>query len=478
MQNEDRQSPSPYSICPFVFMSVVIAGMVMGVQQQWLLLYLCQRFAHSPSSAYLPGLLNVSPISLEEVSFEICRSIPDIQSLAARWGMVLALCSGIPALFMGPYIGIMSDKIGRRPIMMLGMLSALLVYSTYITISYGFGLWILILASFTAGLMGSWMILLTGTMAYFADTSVAADRATVFVIGESVFFAGFAIGPFIGGLLGRKIGVEKVFIIAFFMKLTLLLTTFALLPESLKNVKDRPLGKVEDIKKIFKKAASPSFIYLILGMMASLAASQQRTIFFFYVSYTFGWDSQDEGQYLLVMCLTRMTHMLLIYPILTRLFRKTLSETEGKARFDLTLIRVGVLVSSTCALLQAFSTKGWNLYIITILDGFATLANPTNQSLLSASVPAVSQGLLFSGLSFISSSLGLIFGVVFPTIWSATVRTRPNSFLFVTSFIYFLSFVAFLGPKVESVLLQHSIVVAEEVAERDDSAVDLLSSYD
>jgi DHA1 family tetracycline resistance protein-like MFS transporter len=339
------------------------------------------------------------------------------------------------------------------------MISAAFYYTAYLCISYfNLGMWILIATGLITGFMGSYLVILTATLSYFADTTEPSDRGKVFIIGESSFFAGFAFGPLLGGYLARRLshGPEDVFLIALVCKVVVFFSTLAFLPESLKNTKltgnlesvtvsDRMRGTFRDVLAVFKAAMTPSFTYLMIGLMCVAAAGSGRSVFFFYVSFTFGWDSQDEGQYLLVASISRMVYMLIVYPLLAKVFSSLIATPKGKAKFDLNLIRVGVLIAAFCSLMQALSKKSWHFYGIALIDGFSTLASPTIQSLLSGNVPKSTQGLLFSGVSFITQIVGLLFGIIMPNIWAFTVKSQfANAFLFVVSSLYFCAGFAFV----------------------------------
>ncbi|KAJ3306384.1 hypothetical protein HDV03_005351 [Kappamyces sp. JEL0829] len=453
--------PSPFLICIPVFFSVLTAAMVLGIQQQWLIVFLCSRLVRADGtvlpglSDYLPLAFNTYPMLQANPDWEQCRAIPDIQASAARWGMTFSLCTGLPALLTLPLYGVLSDRIGRKPLLLMGMVSAVFFYSAYLSISYlQLGLWILIVTALVTGFMGSYFVVLTSTLSYFADTTEASDRGKVFIIGESSFFAGFALGPLLGGIMARRLphGPTDVFLFSLVCKVVIFIATYLFLPESLVTLRQAdagPTGRsplqrlrstMKGVVQVFREAMSPSFAYLMLGLMCIAAAMSGRGVFFFYVSYTFGWDAQDEGQYLLVASGSRMIHMLITYPLLTKMFSKLCSDPKGKARFDLNLIRVGVLVAALGAVMQAFSKKGWYLYMITLVDGIATLANPTIQSLLSSNVPKSSQGLLFSGISFTTQVTGVVFGVIMPSIWATTVKMQfANAFLLVVAMLYFLA---------------------------------------
>merc|ERR1719354_295907 len=311
--------------------------------------------------------------------------------------------------------------------------------------------------------MGSFYSMQISAISFFADTTDAKDRARVFMMGESCFFAGFAIGPLLGGYLSRQMpnGPDDVFVIALILKTITIFLTLIFLPESL-DVERRNLlisrdSLVKKVELLYQQASSSAFRYLLAGMvLMSLAASGDRGLFFFYVSYIFGWDSQDEGQYILAMSFCKLVFMAGLYPVLTKMFSKNISSLKGKAKFDISVILVTVFVATIVPLSQAFATKGWQLYIITVLEGFTALSDPTIKSLLSRAVASNNQGLLFSGISLVTQVVGLVAGVIFPLIWAITVKSVPSAFFLVSTCLYFSSLVLFgLGLNSDRLILSY-----------------------
>jgi MFS family permease len=489
VEQPERKKPSPYTVCIPILIFVINAGMVIAVQQQWLILYLCSRFRGLPTTdhKYLPGLFDNNPIVYPDPDFAVCRAEPDIQAMASKWSMVVQLCSGIPSLVLGPVYGVLSDRIGRKPLLLVPMISAFLTFMTYLGINrFNIGLWLLMVTGIFSGLLGSFTVMLTATLAYFADTTEPSERGRVFVMGESVFFVGFALGPLLGGSIARNVknGTDTVFAICAVGSIVVFVLTALFLPESLDksaapNPSDISFGRdgplqsirksISDVVSVFRDAASPTFMYMVFGLCSVAAALSGRSLFFYYVSYRFGWDAQDEGQYILVSCIARLAHMLGTFQLLTYWYKDRCTTKEGKARFDLWLIRGALFVSSASAVLNALAPKGWMLYVIACVEAIGTLANPTLRSLLSGSVPSSSQGLLFSGVTFTEHVLGMIFGIIFPNIWSYTVRTHPNFFLYVIASLMLLAGCFLLLPSPENVLDTHLKDDGEEdVIEREE----------
>jgi DHA1 family tetracycline resistance protein-like MFS transporter len=485
---------SPYSICLPIFLSLT-AAMVFGIQQQWIMTFLCSRFVKADgittlpelSTEYLPGIVNSYPILQMRPEWDSCRKITEIQISSSHWTLALTITSGVPSLIMGPVYGMLSDRFGRKPFILLGMISALFFYLAYLSISFfNLGLWLLLMTSVINGFLGSYYILLTNTLAFFADTSSSNERGQVFVLGESVFLGGFALGPILGGYIARHMenGLFNVFVIATVLNLIIFVFTMLFLPESLRkkdistsnsSLADKTMYQmleksVRNVVDVFREASTTSFFVLLAGFVLIVScAGSGRSIFFYYVSLRFGWDSQDEGQFILVAAGTRMFHMLISYPFLARVFSSASESPERKMSFDLALIKIGLLIASLSALMQALASVSWYLYIIVLFDGFGALVSPTIQSLLSSSVSKSTQALLFSGITFSSQVVTLLFSPLMPVLWSNTAKTIPNLFLFVVGIFYGLAGLLITFGISETMLIE----ARDKVQEADQRSSDL-----
>lgn len=108
-ENQDtypKKSPlSPVLLLPALFLHILAYTQVISITQQWLLLYICQDTQTSTS-----------------ISWEECRVLPNVQASTAKWEMTFSLLANIPSLVSVPLLGKISDKVGRKPIMLLPVL--------------------------------------------------------------------------------------------------------------------------------------------------------------------------------------------------------------------------------------------------------------------------------------------------------------------------------------------------------------------
>lgn len=167
------------------------------------------------------GMSVVFPV----LPFVTLRFVPDEASLAI-WVGVLESVNALCAFLVAPFLGALSDRIGRRPIVIIGAFGAALGYALF---GIAGALWVLVLARVIQGLTAGDMPAL---FAYLADITPAEDRAKRFGLLGALSGIGFMVGPAVGGLLATVSLEAPVFATAAVAVLIGLLSIFVL-PESL-----------------------------------------------------------------------------------------------------------------------------------------------------------------------------------------------------------------------------------------------------
>src|SRR5512134_2600271 len=140
---------------------------------------------------------------------------------------ILVATAALTEFLFGPIWGSISDRVGRKPILMIGMFG-------YALAMFAFGvatkIWMLLVFRALSGILSSATI--TTTMAYIGDSTSEKSRGGGMGILGAVGGAGTVIGPGIGGLLAGGSLSTPFFVSALLAMLSLLLVTL-LLPESL-----------------------------------------------------------------------------------------------------------------------------------------------------------------------------------------------------------------------------------------------------
>lgn len=174
----------------------------------------------------------------------------ELQVDEAAIGIVIAIYSFVQFLF-NPLLGRLSDKYGRKPIIVI---SLLINASGYIIFAFTTSYLILILSRVIAGIGGSSIAV---AQAFIADVTTKENRSKGMGIIGSAFGLGFVFGPMIGGLLSGYGYMITGFVSAGFSLLAFILTII-LLPESNTNRELIPASKrtlidIRGLKNVFSK---------------------------------------------------------------------------------------------------------------------------------------------------------------------------------------------------------------------------------
>lgn len=311
---------------------------------------------------------------------------------ASKWGGWLTFAYAITQFLFSPVLGNLSDRWGRRPVLLLSLLGFGIDY-VFLALAPTIG-W-LFLGRLIAGITGASF---TTASAYIADISTDANRAQNFGMIGAAFGLGFIIGPVIGGLLGEY-GPRVPFVVAAALSLLNALYGFFVLPESLPKESRRrfewrranPLGS---LRQLWKYPAISGLIFsLVLVYIAAHAVQSNWT---FFTIEKFGWSEKLIGISLgAVGLLTAIVQGGLIRYINPKL---------GNERS----VYVGLALYGLGLLLFAFASQSWMMFAFLIPYCFGGIAGPALQSIISGNVPANEQGELQGALTSLISATSII----------------------------------------------------------------------
>jgi len=309
-------------------------------------------------------------------------------SQAARFGGWLYFVYAITQFFCAPVIGNLSDRFGRRPV----LLSALFALGVdYVVMGFAPGLAWLFAGRFIAGIAGASY---SPAYAYIADVTPPEKRAQNFGIIGAAFGLGFVLVPSIGGLLG-SLGPRTPFFVAAGM--SLINATFGLfaLPESLPRERRRPFqwSRANPFGTLMQLRKQPMVVGLAgVAFLWLLGHQVLPSTWAFYTMLRFGWSEAAVGLSLaasgIVMAISQGGLTKVLVPKL-----------GGEQRAAL----VGLLSGAAVFCCYAFAPAGWVLYIGIVGWGLAAMSWPSLNALMSQQVPPNAQGELQGGLASLSS---------------------------------------------------------------------------
>jgi DHA1 family tetracycline resistance protein-like MFS transporter len=294
-------------------------------------------------------------------------------------------------LVSAPVLGNLSDRIGRRPILLFSLLGTVV---SFVILALANSLTLLFAARIVDGLSGG---NITTARAYIADITTPENRAKSYGIIGAGFGLGFTLGPGIGAALAHVSYTAPIWAAAA-LSLTATLLAWMWLPETVRHQKSTSPGAWRQLPGLFTRPRLGRILWVDLGYWTAFAVYQ--TTFALFGQRRFGWDATHIGYILTVFgVLGFIVQGGLVGPVARRL---------GDAR--------ALLVGLCCAAL-GFSIAAVTYSVPVFVAALAPaavgigLCNPTLTSLISRSAPEGEQGLV-QGAAGTLESFGRIIGPV------------------------------------------------------------------
>ena len=365
-------------------------------------------------------------------------------STASRYGGWLTFAYAIMQFLFSPFLGNLSDKYGRRPVLLFSLFGFGL---DYVFLSFAPTIVWLFVGRIIAGITGASF---TTATAYIADISAPEDRAKNFGLVGAAFGLGFIIGPVIGGLLGQY-GSRIPFMAAAGLTFMNLLYGFLVLPESLPVENRRkfelkrasPFGAFKHLKKYPAVAALAMSFFLVY-----MAGQAVQSVWSFFGIERFKWSPKLIG-----ISLGAVGFLVgLVQGVLIRYINPKIGNTKS--------IYIGFGMYALGLVLFACATEGWMMFIFLIPYCLGGISGPALQSIITGHVPANEQGELQGALTSLISATSIISPVIMTSLFSYFTAKSTS--------IYFPGAPFVLG----AVLMVAAGIVAYKVLNKEKEGVD------
>ncbi len=349
-------------------------------------------------------LIPVAP-SLVQGLLTFAPGTPPAEQVAqATWwfGMLLSTYYAMMFLF-APFMGALSDIVGRRPVILISLLGSGVDYFVQ---AFAPTLWVLFLARGFNGLTGASF---TVCQAYVADVTEPSKRAGAFGLIGAAFGIGFVLGPLMGGYLGDPKNVIPLlgpgnvhypFIAAGVLTIINWCYGLIVLPESLpreRRAKSIDWRKANPIGMLPRLASYPLVLNLALALLLlNLAMFGLHSTWAKYTELRYGWDPQAIGLSLFAVGLGAA----IVQGGLTRRIVPALGEPRS--------FLLGVLVGALAYVGYALSTAGWMIYATVAVASIGGLAQPAGQSIITRTVRVDEQGAVQGALTSLTSLAGIV----------------------------------------------------------------------
>jgi DHA1 family tetracycline resistance protein-like MFS transporter len=334
----------------------------------------------------------------------------------------------ITQFLFAPLVGNLSDKYGRRPILLVSLFGFGL---DYILMSWAPSIEWLFVGRVISGVTGASF---TTASAYIADISDEKNRAQNFGMIGAAFGLGFILGPIIGGLLGT-FGPRVPFIAAAGLCFLNWLWGYFILPESLSKDHRRSLDwkRANPVGSLLHLRKYPDVSYLLVAMvLVYLASHAVQSNWSFYTIERFGWGEGMIGVSLGVVGLL----VGVVQGGLTRVINPKL----GNARS----IYIGLSLYAIGMLLFGLATSGWMMLVFLVPYCLGGIAGPALQATITSEVDVREQGELQGALTSLMSATSIVGPPMMTNLFAWAIRSGspiyiPGAPFYLASFLMLIS---------------------------------------
>ncbi|MEN8895231.1 MAG: TCR/Tet family MFS transporter [Yoonia sp.] len=311
---------------------------------------------------------------------------------AALWGGILAAIFAVMQFLFGPFIGGLSDRFGRRPVLLLALV---VMAFDYVLMAVAGSIWLLVIGRIIGGITAATQ---STASAYMADISKPEDKAANFGLIGAAFGVGFVLGPLMGGVLA-EFGTRAPFWAAAVLAMINAVFGYFVLPETVTDkicrpfslARANPLGAFKYIGRLpgLGRLMTISFVY-------GIAFFVYPSVWAYFGKLQFGWSPSMIG--LSLGCFgigIAVVQGVLIRPILARLGeRKT--------------VMLGLLVDLIAFVALGFVTNGWLALALIPLAALGSIAGPAIQGIMSRRASDDQQGELQGALTSVNAVASIL----------------------------------------------------------------------
>ncbi len=340
---------------------------------------------------------------------------PDLQSY---WYGALVAAFGLAQFVAGPLLGALSDRIGRRPVL-LASLFALSVHFLAIALAPTLAL---MLAARVLGGAAAGTIPVAN--AYVVDVVPESERGKGFGQVGAMFGLGFIVGPIAGGLLGA-IDLRWPFYVAALLSMVNVAYGWVILPESLPAESRTPfsLARANPFSALRALAGTPG-VGRPVAVFALLACGQfmLHATWVLVTTARFGWGPREAGLTLFVVGVVAVLMQgVLLGPLIARF---------GERR----LAVIGMWSGAIAYVAYAMLPQGWMMYLVILgnLLGFAAV--PSLQALISREFDASRQGLVMGSLTSINGVMLILAPLLGTALFAQVAHLPPGDLRLSASF--------------------------------------------
>jgi DHA1 family tetracycline resistance protein-like MFS transporter len=329
---------------------------------------------------------------------------------AAIWTMVFGLTWGVMQFLWGPVLGSLSDRFGRRPVLLISIFG---LSVDFLMMALAPNLWWLLIGRVINGLTAASY---STANAYVADITPPEDRARRFGLMGSAFSFGFLIGPAIGGSLGM-INLRLPFMAAAVLALANGLYGLLILPEPLSPdrrmmrfqwTKANPIAALRFVREHGSLSGLAAIYFLF-----QLSQSMWPNVFVLYAAYRFHWNTATIGLVLMINGGAGIvSQVFLVGPVVRRVGERG-ALLIGAASGVITMVLTGL------------APVGWVYFIAMPFGAVSNFLQAGLLGLMSRRVGPAEQGRLQGANQSLQGLTSIIGPVLYGATFAWAVRNDP-----------------------------------------------------
>jgi len=330
-------------------------------------------------------------------------------NIAPYIGIMTALYAAMQFI-CAPVLGLLSDKLGRRPVLLISLAGAAV---NYVVMAFAPQLWMLLLGRAIAGLTSANVSVAT---AYITDISPEAMRARRFGLLSAVFGMGFIVGPVLGGVLGDY-WLRLPFIAAAVLNAANFLLALFVLPESRAPQKQKiVLAELNPLRPL-RWAFSMKALLPIICVFFILSATGEvyGTCWALWGHDSFGWNGLWIGL------------SLGMFGVCQTLVQAFLPGPATRLLGERGAVLLGVGCASIALVVMAFAREGWIIFAVMPIFALGGIGVPALQALATRQVEEDRQGQFQGVLASVVSLASIIAPLAFSSFYFVVHQEWPGA---------------------------------------------------
>lgn len=334
----------------------------------------------------------------------------DSRDLQSYWYGILATVFGLLQFVFMPALGALSDRVGRRPVMLYSMFGMML---NFLSTAMASSLAMLFIGRVIGGASAASMSVAS---AYASDVTTPENRAKTFGKIGAMFGLGFIVGPILGGMLGA-INLHLPFYVAAGLSAANMVFGYFMVPESLPKEKRTPLtwSKVNPFAALYRLAKRKDISGLIaVFALVSFAQVLLHATYVLYTNFRLGWGTKENGIALFCVGLTAAVVQAGLLGRLLKMF--------GEVK----LAMIGLISGAVVYTLYGLATTTWMMYLFILINLLSYAAPPALQSIVSKATDPKEQGALMGSLQSIGSLATVVTPLIGATMLAKVSHLPPS----------------------------------------------------